>query len=344
MQTRHLLFAAALVLMALVGIRLTAEAPGNRSAPSHSLQSSPPDHPRDAPGKILLPLPELPDVPAGKAALGERLFFDKRLSQDDSISCASCHDLARGGTDRLPVSIGIRGQRGQINAPTVFNASLNFVQFWDGRAATLAEQTVGPLHNPVEMGSNWSEIVGKLAADPAVEALFREAYPDGGLTSRNIVDAITSYERTLLTPGSRIDQYLRGDLAALNAQEQTGYRRFLDYGCASCHQGVGIGGNMFHRFGVMADYFRGRTPRTRDLGRFNVTGQEADRHVFKVPSLRNVGVTAPYFHDASAATLEEAVSVMGRYQLGRELSTVEVADIAAFLRTLTGQWQGKTLE
>ncbi|MEW6165748.1 MAG: cytochrome-c peroxidase [Pseudomonadota bacterium] len=291
----------------------------------------------------LLPLPPAPELPAGKVALGERLFFDKRLSADDSLACAGCHDFARGGTDRLPVSAGVGGKTGPINAPTVFNAALNFVQFWDGRAASLEEQAAGPVHNPLEMASSWEQVVAKLKSDAAYVAAFRQVYADRGITGATIVDAIATYERTLLTE-SRFDRFLRGERTALSPLERTGYQRFLDYGCASCHQGALLGGNMFQRFGVMDDYFAGREIAAADLGRFNVTDREEDRHVFKVPGLRNVAVTAPYFHDASAASLEQAVVVMARYQIGRDMPDEDVTAIVAFLRSLTGTWQGRELQ
>lgn len=295
-------------------------------------------------GAALVALPEQAPVADEKARLGESLFFDKRLSHDDSISCATCHDLARGGVDRRPVSVGFAGRLGNINAPTVFNAAYNFVQFWDGRAATLEEQAAGPVHNPLEMASNWDEVIAKLKADSDYPGRFQRLYPGRGIAPETITDAIAAFERTLITPNSRFDRYLRGDGTALDAREQYGYRLFIDYGCASCHQGINLGGNMFQRFGVMEDYFAQRAPRAADLGRFNVTGRAEDRHVFKVPSLRNIAVTPPYFHDASAQTLEQAVSIMARYQLGRELPEPEVAAIAAFLRTLTGEWRGKPLQ
>jgi cytochrome c peroxidase len=294
--------------------------------------------------EALLPLPVAAMPTSEKVQLGESLFFEKRLSRDNSVSCASCHDFARGGADRLPVSIGIEGKAGLINTPTVFNAAFNFAQFWDGRATTLEEQAAGPVHNPVEMGSNWAEVVPKLQEDASYRARFGKLYPGRGISGATIVDAIAAFERTLITPNSRFDRYLRGDETALTELERTGYRRFIDYGCASCHQGINIGGNLYQRFGVMRDYFAHREPTQVDLGRFNVTGRGEDRHVFKVPSLRNVAATPPYFHDASAHLLEEAVTVMGRYQLGRELSTNDVLSITAFLRTLTGEWQGRPLE
>lgn len=291
----------------------------------------------------LLPLPAAPVLPADKVALGKRLFFDRRLSRDDTIACASCHRLDSGGSDRLLVSVGIEGRKGGINAPTVFNSSLNFVQFWDGRAASLEEQAAGPVHNPLEMDSNWAEVIAKLDRDEAYREAFGRLYKQG-ITGETIVDAIATFERTLLTPNAPVDRFLAGDQTALDPLERAGYQRFLDYGCASCHQGAGIGGNMFQRFGVMDDYLKERANRPSDLGRFNVTGLDQDRNVFKVPSLRNVAVTPPYFHDGSASSLDEAVIVMGRYQLGRELSADDVKALTAFLRALTGEWEGKRLQ
>jgi len=267
----------------------------------------------------------------------------RRLSRDNSLACASCHDLGRGGVDGLRTSLGIGGAVGPINAPTVFNSSLNFRQFWDGRAASLEEQAAGPVHNPKEMGSDWKEVLGKLSQDEPLVALFKASYPDG-LQSRNIQDAIATFERSLTTPNARIDKYLRGDRAALTNDELRGYQLFKAYGCVACHQGVNIGGNMFQTFGVMGDYFQRRGNVTAaDLGRFNVTANEGDRHVFKVPSLRNVALTAPYFHDGSAQTLPDAVEVMFRYQLGRTAPQQDKDLIVKFLYTLTGEHRGKPL-
>jgi cytochrome c peroxidase len=290
-------------------------------------------------GDALVPLPPPPALPTDKVRLGRALFLDVRLSRDDTLSCAGCHDLSGAGNDGRPVSIGVGGAAGGVNAPTVFNASLNFVQFWDGRAASLEEQAAGPVHNPVEMASTWAEVIAKLEADDVFRREFRRVYPDG-ITAKNLVDAIAAFERTLLTGNAPFDRYLRGDTRAIDERARAGYRNFRELGCASCHQGVNIGGNMFQRFGIMADYFADRAQNrpvgTADLGRYNVTGREEDRHVFKVPGLRNVAQTAPYFHDGSVATLEEAVAIMGRYQLGRELSRAEVASLVVFLQTLTG--------
>ncbi len=306
------------------------------SLDKHSLQST------LSGSGALLPLPPVPDLPADKVALGKRLFFDKRLSHDDTIACATCHRLDSGGSDRQPASFGVNGGKGEVNAPTVFNSSLNFVQFWDGRAASLEEQAAGPVHNPLEMASNWAEVIPKLSRDENYRQEFSRIYKQG-ITGDTIVDAIATFERTLLTPNSRFDRFLRGEKEALDPLERSGYQRFLDYGCASCHQGAGIGGNMFQRFGVMGSYLKEDAGRKSDLGRFNVSGLTRDKNVFKVPSLRNVYVTPPYFHDGSAQSLDDAVIAMGRYQLGRELSDEDIKALTAFLKTLTGEWEGKEL-
>lgn len=291
----------------------------------------------------ILPLPPVVSLPPEKVALGEKLFHDPRLSRDDSVACASCHALSKGGTDRSRLSVGIDGKVGDVNAPTVFNSGFNVAQFWDGRAASLEEQAAGPVHNPAEMGSNWDEVIAKLRVDREFMAMFERTYPDG-INPANITEAIATFERSLITPNARFDRYLRGDKAALSSKELEGYRRFVNHGCVSCHQGVAVGGNMFQRFGVMGDYFKGRPASKADLGRFNVTGLEEDRHVFKVPGLRNVAVTYPYFHDGSARTLSDAVRVMGKYQLGKALSEEDVSLIVAFLHTLTGEWDGQVLK
>ncbi len=305
--------------------------------PEARVPSVPPPAVRSEP---ISPLPEPPLEPIAKVALGDRLFHDPRLSSDGTVACAGCHDLGKGGTDRRARSLGVGGAVGSINAPTVFNAAFNFAQFWDGRAATLEAQVAGPLHDPAEMASNWTRVVASLQADPDYRRGFAAVYPDG-ITPDNVSDAIASFERTLVTPDAPFDRYLRGDREAIPPDAVEGYARFKSFGCTSCHQGVNVGGNLFQRFGAMGDYFADRGNVTRaDLGRFNVTGREADRHVFKVPSLRNVAVTAPYFHDGSAQTLDEAVAVMGRYQLGREIEAEDRRLIVAFLRTLTGHYRG----
>lgn len=288
----------------------------------------------------LQPVPAPPVIAVAKVALGRALFHDPRLSHDDSIACANCHNVQTGGHDPSGFSIGVGGAVGIINAPTVFNASLNFAQFWDGRSASLEEQAHGPVHNPIEMASSWAEAIPKLQADADFRRQFEAVYP-AGLSPEAIVDAISAYERRLLTPDAPFDRFLRGETTAIDARSREGYRLFTEIGCVSCHQGVNIGGNMYQRFGVLGDYFKDRAAvrpiQPADYGRFNVTGLEEDRYVFKVPGLRNVALTAPYFHDASAETLQDAVAIMGRYQLGRALSASEIDAIVAFLHTLTGK-------
>ena len=291
----------------------------------------------------LKPLPAAPRQNPLRVELGRQLFNEPRLSVNGNLSCASCHRMETGGADNKAFSIGSNGQPVPINTPSVFNASLNFRQFWDGRADTLEAQIHEVVQSPAEMGSNWEHVVQTLASDPTYKAAFTNAYPDG-VTMGNVQNALASYERTLLSANSRFDQYLQGNTDILTLDEKYGYQRFKDYGCISCHQGVNIGGNMFQKFGVMGDYFQARGNLTEsDLGRYLVTKDEEDRNVFKVPSLRNVAVTAPYFHDASANTLEEAVDVMFKFQLGRVPSADDKTLIIQFLKTLTGEWEGKPL-
>ncbi len=293
--------------------------------------------------EALKPLPPVPPLDPAKVELGRQLFNEPRLSVNNTLSCASCHRLETGGADDKAFSLGFNGKPVAINTPSVFNASLNFKQFWNGRVDTLEAQVEQVVISPVEMGSDWKTVVQNLAAMPAYQSAFTQAYPDG-ITAANVQNALATYERTLLTPNSRFDQYLLGNTDILTIQEKYGYQRFKDYGCIACHQGVNIGGNMFQKFGVMGDYFKARgNPVEADLGRYLVTKDEEDRHVFKVPSLRNVAITAPYFHDASAKTLEEAVDVMFKYQLGRTPSQEDKDLIIQFLKTLTGQWAGKPL-
>ncbi|MDP9528675.1 cytochrome-c peroxidase [Pseudomonas protegens] len=291
----------------------------------------------------LKPLPAAPDLDPKRVELGRRLFNEPRLSKDGSRSCASCHVLDHGGADAQAKSQGINGQLTLVNTPSVFNAALNFRQFWDARADTLEAQIEQVVQSPIEMGNTWPELLRTLGDDPGYRQSFAELYPDA-LTAANVKDALASYERTLLSSGSRFDQYLQGNTEILSLDEKYGYQRFKDYGCIACHQGVNIGGNMLQKFGVMGDYFAARgNPTQADLGRFLITGDEQDRNVFKVPSLRNVAITAPYFHDGSAQTLEQAVEVMFKYQLGRTPSPEDTSLIVKFLKTLTGQWQDKPL-
>ncbi len=289
------------------------------------------------------PIPAKLDVDPRKVELGRQLYHDKRLSGDDTVSCATCHDLNKGGTDQAQYSTGIRGQLGGINAPTTFNAAFQVLQFWDGRAPTLEAQAGGPPNNPVEMGSNWPQITGKLAADAAFAQDFKAVYA-AGFTADTITDAIAAFERTLLTPNSKFDKLLAGDQQALNAEEQRGHARFKELGCATCHVGKLLGGQSFERMGRRGPYFADRGKETdADFGRFNFTKAEKDKYHLKVPTLRNVARTAPYLHDGSAKDLASAVRVMARYQQGQILAEADVQAIVKFLETLTGEYQGKLL-
>ena len=282
-------------------------------------------------------LPEIPELGPKLVRLGRRLFHEPRLSADGKVSCSSCHDLAKGGMDSRAHSLGIGGKEGVVNAPSVYNAALNFVQFWDGRAATLEEQIGGPITSPIEMGMPWERVLGFLKADPSYAAAFASAFPDG-VTEGNVRRAIADFERTLLSRSSPFDRFLGGDEHALSAEARAGYETFKSVGCIACHQGRNVGGNMFQRFGVLGDYFKDRGHVSdADYGRYNVTHNESDRYVFRVPSLRNVERTAPYFHDGSATTLAQAVQVMARYQLGRKLAEEQVRSIIAFLKSLSGE-------
>jgi cytochrome c peroxidase len=292
----------------------------------------------------LAPLPFSLNLDQRKVNLGEQLFNESRLSGDGSVSCSFCHNLGAGGVDRLKFSLGIGGKVGTINAPTVFNSGFNFRQFWDGRAATLEDQIDGPLQNPSEMGGTWLRAIAMLSSDPGYRKAFTAIYSDG-IQPNNVKDALATFERSLITPNSRFDQFLRGDKSALSEYEKAGYRLFKQIGCTSCHQGINMGGNMYQKLGIMEDYISERGNLTpADLGRFNLTKQARDRYFFKVPSLRNVALTPPYLHDGSINKLEDAVAIMVRFQLGKKLDGSEVAKITAFLRTLSGEYKGKPLE
>ena len=291
------------------------------------------------------PLPRSHGQDPAKAALGKRLFHDQRLSGDDTVSCATCHDLEKGGTDQLRFSKGIRGQVGDINAPTVFNSGFQFRQFWDGRAADLEEQADGPVNNPVEMGSDWEQVIGKLSKDEAFVKAFTAVYPDG-LKKEHFLEAVAVFERTLITPDSPFDRYLRGAKDALSPEAEEGYALFKEHGCATCHAGKILGGLSYERMGCVKDYFelRGGEVKKADLGRYNATGREEDKHKFKVPTLRNVALTFPYFHDGSTSDLEEAVKIMAECQTDEGITDGEAEKIAAFLRSLTGTYEGKPLD
>ena len=286
-------------------------------------------------------LPPL-NIASQKVALGGQLFSDPRLSRNNTISCQSCHNLDGGGADNLRLSVGINGQEGDINAPTVFNSGFNFRQFWDGRAESLEQQIDGPISNPKEMGSSWDEVIDKLQKVPDYVQAFASIYSTG-LTADNIKDAIATFERSLVTPAP-FDRFLNGEQSAISVQAENGYHLFKSYGCVACHQGVNVGGNMFQTFALFGDYFKKRgNVKQVSFGRYNVTGREVDRYRFKVPGLRNVVLTAPYLHDGSIDTLDEAVRIMGRYQLGVELPAGDIDDIVAFLGSLTGKQGGEAL-
>ena len=290
------------------------------------------------------PIPEVaPNLNIKKAALGNLLFHETSLSKDNTVACAGCHQLSRGGVDGVQFSVGVKGQVSAINTPTVFNSMFNFRQFWDGRAKNLHEQMAGPIHSSVDPGSSWTEVIAKLKQDSAYVTAFSQNYTNG-ITSENISDALAVFLQTLITPNSRFDQYLKGDSNALTQYELSGYALFTSYGCIACHQGVNVGGNMYEKLGIMGDYFKDRGNLTlADQGRYALTKNPEDMHVFKVPSLRNVALTAPYLHDGTAQTLHEAVSIMGKYQLGMLLPHDDVSRLVAFLHTLTGEYKGKPL-
>ena len=288
----------------------------------------------------LKPLEAPKDLNASKVKLGERLFRDVRLSKDDTISCLSCHNLAAGGSDNKALSAGIQGKLGLVNSPTVYNSGLLFRQFWDGRAETLSEQVDGPVQTDVEMGSLWSEVIVKLNKDDTYPNEFKSIYPDDGdaISRQHIKDAIAEFERSLVTINSPFDRYLKGDKNAIDEQAKEGYRLFKHYGCASCHQGANVGGNMYQTFGVVTSYFEKQGKITKgDRGRFNVTGNPQDMHMFKVPSLRMAALTAPYLHNGKAKTLRQAVDIMFEHQLGRKAPDKDKEAIIHFIKTLVGE-------
>lgn len=278
-----------------------------------------------------------PTSPA-KVELGQMLYFDPRLSQSHNISCNTCHQIGLGGDDGLSTSIGHKWQKGGRNAPTVLNAVFNTAQFWDGRAADLKEQAGGPIQNPIEMAITHTHAIEMLKGIPGYKDEFQAAFPGekDPVTINNVEKAIAVFEATLLTPNSPFDKYLRGDANALSGEQKEGLKLFIDKGCSSCHNGVNIGGDMYAPFGVVerpgADILL-----PDDKGRFLVTKTPSDEYVFKVPTLRNIELTYPYFHSGKVWDLKQAVGVMGTAQLGAQLSDAEVARITAFLHSLTGE-------
>jgi cytochrome c peroxidase len=289
--------------------------------------------------QTIAPLASAGDGDPRRVALGERLFQDPILSSDNARACATCHVLSAGGDDGQALAAGRRGPLA-FNTPTVFNAALSFRLNWRGNFRTLEEQAEAVLLDPDLMAMRWTELIGRLSADASYRGAFAATY--GGAPSREaVLDALATFERSLLTPGARFDRFLAGETDAISREEEQGYQLFQSYGCAACHQGVNVGGNLFQRFGIFDE------PQSRgdaDLGRAALTGNPRDRRVFRVPSLRNVAVTAPYFHDGRAATLDQAVEEMARTQLGRAITEQDRGRIVAFLQTLTGRYQGRALD
>lgn len=285
-------------------------------------------------------LPELPGNPAtpAKILLGKMLFFEPRLSASHVISCNSCHNLGLGGADAEPTSIGHRWQHGGRNAPTVLNAVLNKAQFWDGRAKDLEQQAGGPIANPIEMGSPVAHVAEQLKGIPGYRDYFASAFPGEAdpITLANVQKALAIFEATLITPNAQFDRFLQGKEDALSAEQKAGLTLFMDKGCSSCHSGINIGGGMYAPFGVVEKPGAELLP-PDDKGRLLVTKTPSDEYVFKVPTLRNIALTAPYFHTGQAWDLRQAVAVMGTSQLGTQLSDDEINKITAFLDSLTGE-------
>lgn len=272
-----------------------------------------------------------------RVELGKMLYFEPRLSESHAISCNSCHIVGLGGVDLQETSIGHRWQRGPRNAPTVLNAVFNTAQFWDGRAKDLEEQAGGPLLNPIEMGTTEKHVVEQLKGIPGYVDKFKQAFPDQAdpVTFENVRDTIALFEATLLTPNSPFDRYLEGEEKAMTGEQKEGLQLFINKGCAGCHKGINVGGGMYAPFGVVEKPGAEFLPST-DKGRFEVTKTVSDEYVFKVPTLRNIALTPPYFHTGNAWDLRQAVAVMGASQLGIELTDEEVDKITAFMHALTG--------
>jgi cytochrome c peroxidase len=285
------------------------------------------------------PIEPVKQINLALAELGKKLYFDPRLSKSGFISCNSCHNLSMGGTDNIPTSIGDRWQQGPINAPTVLNSSLNVAQFWDGRAADLKAQAGGPIANPGEMAFSHTLAINVLESIPQYVTEFKQVFGKDKISIDEVTSAIAEFEKTLVTPNSRFDQWLLGKKDAITADEMTGYKLFKESGCVACHNGPAVGGSSFQKMGIVEPY-KAKSPAE---GRSAVTGKDADRFNFKVPTLRNVEMTYPYFHDGAANTLKEAVDVMGRLQLGKKFTDAENAQIVAFLKTLTGDQPKFTL-
>lgn len=326
------------VLGGLLGIWISRQPePGVLEPPSASVERLP------EPQEPLVPLPLHVPVDPARMALGERLFHDVRLSGDHTVACATCHQLTAGGADGLPRARSARETLLLRNTPTIFNVAFNAAFNWDGGTRTLEAHAERALLSPALMGTTWPALLATLQATPEYRTAFATLYP-GRLTLAHVLDALATYERALVTPNARFDRYLRGDLEAISPEERRGYALFKAYGCVTCHQGINVGGTMFQKFGLVHEAGASPDPgRPVDLGRFLLTQVARDRAVFRVPSLRNVALTAPYFHDGRAATLADAVALMARVQLGRTLMPEDLHAIVQFLHTLTGEYQGRAL-
>lgn len=280
--------------------------------------------------ELITPIEIPKNINEQKATLGKELFFDTKLSKDNTVSCATCHILEDGGDDNMKFSFGIKGQEGNINAPTVFNSVYNFRQFWNGRSADLAAQAKEPIINPIEMGNTHENAVATLKKERSYQEKFQKIYQNG-ITIDNIADAIAEFEKKLVTPDAPFDLYLKGDESAIDEDTKRGYELFKSKGCIACHNGINVGGNLYSKFGAM--YSAG----SKSTGRFEVTGKEEDKFFFKVPSLRNIEKTAPYLHDGRTESLKGAIAIMSNLQLGREISADEIRLIEKFLISLTGK-------
>ena len=292
----------------------------------------------------IFPIPLSIEYDRSKAKLGEKLFAETRLSKNDQIACISCHQLTSGGDDNTAMGISMSAEQHIINTPSIFNARYNFRQNWDGSAKTLEQQIDAAVTNQHEFDNNWNDVITSISSDQELLDDFNALYKNG-ITKENIISSIVEFEKTLITPNSKFDQHLRSKDDVLDEDELEGYRTFKELGCISCHQGVNIGGNLYQKFGVFYNYIAERGDiKKPDYGRINITDRLMDAYVFKVPSLRNVAVTAPYLHDGSAETIEEVIGIMGKTQLGRTLTTDEIQLIKAFLNTLTGEYKNIPLD
>jgi len=290
----------------------------------------------------ITPLPLEINYDKEKALLGKKLYFDPILSKDNSVSCASCHNLELGGVDNLKFSYGVEGKVGNVNTPTVLNAIYNFRQMWDGRAKNLSHQIQFPITNPKEMGNNFKNIVDTLENDSYYNKIFHKIYKDG-INKENIGNALEEFQKTLVTP-SPFDDYLRGNKDALTKNQKKGYELFQKKGCVSCHNGINLGGGLYARFGLIDNSIIESLENENKLGEpnphfglFNITKNDFDKYYFKVPSLRNVALTGPYLHDGRVETLKEAIKSIAKAQLGLDLTKEEIFLIEEFLKSLNGK-------